>query len=589
MIKTILQLDRNTSIKLRILIHFLLVTIISMSLTYIITYNSFESEIKKTYFEKLTSIREIKKTQIQEYFNTLQEDISILANMQYMPIAYKELTTSFLNNKHKSIVNKYDVLLKRYNNKKHLYDILIIDLKSDNIIYTATKEADYKTNITQGKYQNTHLNKLYQNVKKSKNNNIIKIIDFQAYSPSGNKPAAFMATKILDYNNKPIAVLVFQISTEKINDIMTGKQNWKKEGFGDTGECYIVSNDCTMRNDSRFFLEDKRNYIKRIKNIGANKNTINNIKSYNTTVLYQKINDNICTNIFNGQNHKGIIKDYRGVEVLSADTPLLIDDLNWTILSEIDKEEAFGYIHNIKKNIVIILLIMIVFITIITILFSKTITQPLDLLTNAIKNLGTGDLSKRVDIKYNNELGVLADCFNKSLDELEKMNDSVEYFAKLSVTDSLTQIYNRIKLHSELDIEIKRYTRTQSKLSLVMFDIDHFKKINDTYGHDVGDVTLIDLVKLVQKNIRETDIFVRWGGEEFMLLLIDTDLENAKLMTEKIRKKIELFSFKEIDRLTCSFGITQLNNKDTKESIIKRVDEVLYDAKNNGRNRIESK
>ncbi len=382
-------------------------------------------------------------------------------------------------------------------------------------------------------------------------------------------------------------VLIFQISIKKINDIMTGNKNWKNEGFGRTGECYIISDDCTMRNDSRFYIEDKKNYFKNVKQAGVNEKIIQEIKEHKTTVLHQEVKGAICDDILKGKSETKIIKDYRGVEVLSAYAPLKIDGLNWVILSEIDKAEAFGYINEIKNKILIVLIVIFILIILTTILFSKTITKPLYLLTNAVKSLGTGDLSKRVNVDCRDELGELASCFNSSIDELEKMTSSVEHFTKLSVTDNLTQIYNRLKLNHELDIEIKRSKRTKSKLSLVMFDIDHFKNINDTFGHDIGDITLIDLVKLVSENIRETDIFARWGGEEFMLLLIDTDLEHAQNMSEKIRAKIEQYKFKKIKTMTCSFGITQFYNKDTKESFIKRVDEVLYDAKHNGRNRIE--
>ena len=119
-----------------------------------------------------------------------------------------------------------------------------------------------------------------------------------------------------------------------------------------------------------------------------------------------------------------------------------------------------------------------------------------------------------------------------------------------------------------------------------MFDIDHFKRINDTYGHDIGDDVLVNLSELVKTCIRETDIFARWGGEEFMLLLPHTTMLNASKLAERIRAIIEKNNFPTVGTITSSFGVTQYVNTDTAETFTKRVDRALYKAKETGRNRV---
>ena len=121
----------------------------------------------------------------------------------------------------------------------------------------------------------------------------------------------------------------------------------------------------------------------------------------------------------------------------------------------------------------------------------------------------------------------------------------------------------------------------------MFFDIDHFKSINDTYGHDVGDNILVSLTQVVKEQIRGYDHLVRWGGEEFIIIVRVESQENILQMTEKIRVKIQNHNFEDIRRLTCSFGIAIYKEDETISSTITRADEKLYDAKNNGRNQIQ--
>lgn len=155
-----------------------------------------------------------------------------------------------------------------------------------------------------------------------------------------------------------------------------------------------------------------------------------------------------------------------------------------------------------------------------------------------------------------------------------------------SYTDELTQLYNRKKFNEELDAAIKLFDRYQENISLILFDIDKFKKINDTHGHLIGDKILKELAKIVTENIRECDTIARWGGEEFVIILPKTTQENAIVIANKLRQKIKEHHFGIKGSVTCSFGITVLKEGDTTISVIKRVDDLLYQAKNDGRDKI---
>ena len=167
--------------------------------------------------------------------------------------------------------------------------------------------------------------------------------------------------------------------------------------------------------------------------------------------------------------------------------------------------------------------------------------------------------------------------------ELEQMKNNLE---ELATTDTLTQIHNRYSIMNILNTEINRSKRYTLPLSLVFFDIDFFKKVNDTYGHDIGDKTLQSLSQLVKKSLRETDQVGRYGGEEFLIILPNTLLNEAKIFTNRLRKDVELHSFDTVNSITISLGLVQFKKEENIEELFKRVDNLLYKSKHNGRNKV---
>lgn len=159
----------------------------------------------------------------------------------------------------------------------------------------------------------------------------------------------------------------------------------------------------------------------------------------------------------------------------------------------------------------------------------------------------------------------------------------------LSITDPLTGAFNRNRFNQACTHEIDMARRYGPPLSLVIIDIDHFKSINDTHGHLAGDSVLKEISTIIKQNIRSTDIFARWGGEEFMLLLPQTSQGNACTVAEKLRGLIEKYQFTQVGHITASFGISQFSNGNTQESLIQRCDDALYEAKHLGRNRVIAK
>ncbi|WP_291326311.1 transporter substrate-binding domain-containing protein [Desulfovibrio sp. UCD-KL4C] len=162
------------------------------------------------------------------------------------------------------------------------------------------------------------------------------------------------------------------------------------------------------------------------------------------------------------------------------------------------------------------------------------------------------------------------------------MNSKLDLLYK---TDRLTQIYNRYMLDREMERELARAARYNSPFAVILLDIDHFKKVNDNYGHHAGDTVLVAISSLLSINVRETDVLGRWGGEEFLVICPETSLEGAALLAEKLRTKIEELHFPAMkENVTASLGVAAYVKGETGEYLVKRADDALYSAKRMSRN-----
>ncbi len=171
--------------------------------------------------------------------------------------------------------------------------------------------------------------------------------------------------------------------------------------------------------------------------------------------------------------------------------------------------------------------------------------------------------------------------------EATQESQDIEYLKTLSFNDPLTGINNRRSFDNMLETNIEIAKRYKKNLSLIMFDVDNFKQINDNYGHLKGDDVLKELAFLVKRNLRKSDILARYGGEEFMILCPETKIPQAMYLAEKIRSIIQNNKFSVNKTITCSFGVTQYRDPENANDFIERVDKLLYKAKRNGKNRVE--
>lgn len=179
--------------------------------------------------------------------------------------------------------------------------------------------------------------------------------------------------------------------------------------------------------------------------------------------------------------------------------------------------------------------------------------------------------------------------YQEELTELNRMleHKSKEYETRAS-TDSLTGLYNRHKFSELYVTSYKSMLQRDNNMSMILLDIDFFKSVNDTYGHNTGDQVLIQLSHALLRNLRNIDIICRWGGEEFIILLPTADLNNAQTLAEKLRGAIEDIILDDVGKITSSFGVSEVREGEDMEDAISRADKALYLAKNSGRNCVKT-
>ncbi len=175
------------------------------------------------------------------------------------------------------------------------------------------------------------------------------------------------------------------------------------------------------------------------------------------------------------------------------------------------------------------------------------------------------------------------------LDDISKQYKKMQELEQEASRDFLTKLFNRAKFNDVLKKEMELSDETLSHISLIFIDIDHFKNVNDTYGHDKGDDVLVALAKIITGTIRQGDFVARWGGEEFIIIMNSINSEEAVKIAEKLRVKVENYHFDSIEKQTISCGVTEYIQGESRDELIKRVDEALYESKKSGRNKVTIK
>ena len=477
--------------------------------------------LEKKAFEQLVAIREIQKTQIENYFLSIKNEIIILSNNRMIINLMTELKEPFFNFENQSTmenseqlksyyqdqfdqeyknrnpasttssIEKYQQLnqnsksiqhayisgninslgnkdklmsaddgskyseihklyhpsLSQYLNALGFYDIFLVEPESGFIIYSVFKELDYATSLLHGPYQNTGLSQAFNAANNSTQRDSSFLIDFKPYFPSYDAAAAFISSPIFSDTGEKLGVLIFQMPIDKINDLMTYEQQWKKVGLGSSGETYLIGDDQLLRSQSRFLIEDTESYAQALKRVGVDRKLIDKITAGGSAIGLQKVDSESAIAAISGKTAIKKILDYRNVEVLSAFSPLTIPGVKWAILSEIDVAEAmqdkYKMLNSIWLFMSLIILILLPLAIVSGYFVGKGISNPIKGFIEQVNKItGNRDLTARVIYSGKDELHSLANSFNHLIDEVQEILHCVENLSATILSSTEKMLVN---------------------------------------------------------------------------------------------------------------------------------------------------
>lgn len=274
----------------------------------------------------------------------------------------------------------------------------------------------------------------------------------------------------------------------------------------------------------------------------------------------------------------------------SIGTARFVPSSPWIVVAAIPRAEAFARTRRLTNVMLLSTVGIIVVVGSIAYQLALLIVRPLARLRVGAAEVAKGDLAVELPVEHGGEVGYLTEVFNEMVRRLKVSREELE---RLSTTDGLTGLYNRRYMMDVMEQEVERSKRIGRGFTVVMLDVDHFKKFNDTYGHQAGDSVLKHVAKTLRKATRAVDFPGRYGGEEFILLCPETDLDHAYSVAERIRSKLERRQFDvgggQLVSVTASFGMAEfpIHGKGA-EPVIGAADAALYEAKRAGRNCVKA-
>ncbi len=394
------------------------------------------------------------------------------------------------DSRYSQIHAQYHPIFRNIIKKFGYYDMFLINPQG-TVVYTVYKETDFTSNLTTGPYNESNLARLVAQVRRAKEEGYAKLIDFEAYAPSYGAPATFIAAPIFD-QSEFIGVLAVQLPVDEINNVMTGNKNWERDGFGKTGETYLVGKDYLMRSVSRFLVETPDEYLSMMRSLGVDETVTNRIREYNTSILEQKVETEAATAALAGKQGTQIINDYRDVPVLSSYAPLQIDGLEWAVLSEIDLAEAYAPIHAFERQLLVSATLLLLLITLLAMTMAHLFVKPINQLIQSARRIEQGDLDATAEVTSRDEFAELATSFNAMVQSLRAQTNLVEQ--KNQENEQLLLSLFPAAVAKRLKQGEKNIAESVSNVAVLFSDLTGFAKLSKSLSaHEIVS-TLNELV-----------------------------------------------------------------------------------------------
>ncbi|MCC2615196.1 methyl-accepting chemotaxis protein [Aestuariibacter halophilus] len=324
---------------------------------------------------------------------------------------------------------RYHPSLQHFLNEFGYYDIFIADAQSGDIVYSVYKELDFATNIVTGPYAGSGIGEAFKRARQLNNPDDVVFSSFEDYRPSYDALAGFAASPI-QVDGRTVAILIFQMPMDHISAIMTHSNKWQEKGYGASGETYLVDEDSVLLSESRFFVEDKANYLAAIR--GKYPAEAKRIDERNTSVGIQPVRSESSRRALEGNSGFMLVKDYRDVEVYSAYSPISLGKHRFALLAEIDVSEALAPAEALSRELFVSALletIVLLTIAVVVVLWlARLLTQPLDRLGEMCEALaqGEGDLTVQLEASKIPEINRISHAFNQFIGQVRDIISMVK-------------------------------------------------------------------------------------------------------------------------------------------------------------------
>ncbi len=319
----------------------------------------------------------------------------------------------------------YHPLLRNAASTVGFFDFMLADAKSGRLVYGMAKELDFGTSLKKGPYRNSNVADAVARCAAAADPSMTCLEDFAPYLPSDGQPIAFMAAPVIDQGHV-IGVLIAQLSIDEIDSVVTGGRRWRQEGFGATGEAYIVGPNSYVRSGDRLFYEDRDRYFAELKEAGTPDAEIDAIRRYGSPVLHQRIDSQATRAALAGIEGTGQVTGNFGRPTLASWGPLNIPGVKWALVAKIETTEAFAPIRRLQQELLVVGALALAVVLVIGAWLSRSLMGPLRELTAGVRRFASGNKQAHVVVRTHDEIGQLCIAFNGMVDEITAQNAVIE-------------------------------------------------------------------------------------------------------------------------------------------------------------------
>ncbi|MGM0496692.1 MAG: methyl-accepting chemotaxis protein [Bacteroidota bacterium] len=393
---------KDIKISTKLIIVFLAIGIAAIAALGAISYTQSKDALEKQSTGQLQAVRDIKKNQINSFFEERIADLRVYSSNTAVEMAAERFISAYdTSGMNSSTYQKWNDAhgpkLETYVNEYEYYDLFFISNDGD-VVYTVAKEGDLGKNVMTGSLSGSPLAEAFKQGK-----NEYGLTDFAWYDIS-DEPASFVSGPIKNNDGEQIGVLAYQVSLDAINEIMQ-----ERAGMGETGETYLVGPDKLMRSDS--YLDPEGHSVE---------------ASFAGTVSENGVNTKAVNEALAGRTNAEVITDYNGNPVYSAYTPVQFGDVTWAMMAEIDEAEVMEPVQALGNEIIIVAVIVGIIIVVVSVVFARSIANPINKGVEFAKKLSNGDLTATVDVDQKDEIGVLAQALKNMSYKLKEVVANIQ-------------------------------------------------------------------------------------------------------------------------------------------------------------------